>query len=141
MSCSCFSSHTNSMTVADPNPAKHVNFNVGMVLGVEPLCYQTGHGYGMQNKDMLLVTASGSELLSDYAGLGTRQPILAFLMALFMLSLAGIPPTAGFVGKFSPRHRRHDDIGEQKVNFRPAGEHMFQLGSDLQRDILMVRPL
>ena|SRR5215213_2099099 len=35
MSCSCFSSHTNSMTVADLNPAKHVNFNVGMVLGVD----------------------------------------------------------------------------------------------------------
>ena len=41
-----------------------------------------------------------NELLSDYAGLGTRHPVLAFLMALFMLSLAGIPPTAGFVGKF-----------------------------------------
>lgn len=39
----------------------------GMVLGVEPLCYRTGHGYGMQNKDMMLVTASGCELLSDYA--------------------------------------------------------------------------
>jgi Xaa-Pro dipeptidase len=39
----------------------------GMVLGVEPLCYQTGHGYGMQNKDMMLVTESGCELLSDYA--------------------------------------------------------------------------
>jgi NADH-quinone oxidoreductase subunit N len=41
-----------------------------------------------------------NELLSDYAGLGARQPVLAFLMAIFMLSLAGIPPTAGFVGKF-----------------------------------------
>jgi Xaa-Pro dipeptidase len=39
----------------------------GMVLGFEPLCYETGHGFGMQNKDMLLVTATGSELLSDYA--------------------------------------------------------------------------
>ncbi len=39
----------------------------GMVLGFEPLCYDTGHGFGMQNKDMLLVTANGSELLSDYA--------------------------------------------------------------------------
>ena len=39
----------------------------GMVLGVEPLCYQTGYGYGMQNKDMMLVTESGCELLSDYA--------------------------------------------------------------------------
>jgi Xaa-Pro aminopeptidase len=38
-----------------------------MVLGVEPLCYQTGHGFGMQNKDMMLVTESGCELLSDYA--------------------------------------------------------------------------
>lgn len=39
----------------------------GMVLGVEPLCYQTGYGYGMQNKDMMLVTKNGCELLSDYA--------------------------------------------------------------------------
>lgn len=39
----------------------------GMVLGVEPLCYQTGYGYGMQNKDMMLVTDTGCELLSDYA--------------------------------------------------------------------------
>jgi NADH-quinone oxidoreductase subunit N len=41
-----------------------------------------------------------NELLSDYAGLGYRQPLLGALMAIFMLSLAGIPPTAGFVGKF-----------------------------------------
>jgi ectoine hydrolase len=39
----------------------------GMVLGFEPLCYRTGHGFGMQNKDMLLVTGSGSDLLSNYA--------------------------------------------------------------------------
>lgn len=38
-----------------------------MVLGFEPLCYRTGYGFGMQNKDMLLVTRSGCELLSDYA--------------------------------------------------------------------------
>ena len=38
----------------------------GMVLGFEPLCYDTGYGFGMQNKDMLLVTSTGSELLSDY---------------------------------------------------------------------------
>jgi Xaa-Pro dipeptidase len=37
-----------------------------MVLGFEPLCYETGYGFGMQNKDMLLVTATGSELLSSY---------------------------------------------------------------------------
>ena len=39
----------------------------GMVLGVEPLCYRTGYGYGMQNKDMILVTETGCELLSDHA--------------------------------------------------------------------------
>lgn len=39
----------------------------GMVLGVEPLCYETGYRFGMQNKDMMLVTDSGCELLSDYA--------------------------------------------------------------------------
>ena len=37
--------------------------------------------------------------LSAYAGLRYRQPLLAAAMALFMLSLAGIPPTAGFIGK------------------------------------------
>jgi Xaa-Pro aminopeptidase len=36
-----------------------------MVLGIEPLVYNTGHGYGMQNKDMVTVTATGCSLLSD----------------------------------------------------------------------------
>ncbi|HEV3217862.1 MAG TPA: NADH-quinone oxidoreductase subunit N [Vicinamibacterales bacterium] len=38
--------------------------------------------------------------LADYAGLGRRQPMLAFLMTVFLLSLGGFPPTAGFVGKW-----------------------------------------
>jgi NADH-quinone oxidoreductase subunit N len=38
--------------------------------------------------------------LSNFAGLGYRRPWLGLLMALFMFSLAGIPPTAGFLGKF-----------------------------------------
>ncbi|MEO0996002.1 MAG: Xaa-Pro peptidase family protein [Pseudomonadota bacterium] len=37
----------------------------GMVLGIEPLVYDTGYGFGMQNKDIVLVTDTGSELLSD----------------------------------------------------------------------------
>ncbi len=36
----------------------------------------------------------------DYAGLGRRHPVLAFALALLLLSLVGIPPLAGFVGKF-----------------------------------------
>jgi NADH-quinone oxidoreductase subunit N len=39
-------------------------------------------------------------LLSDYAGLGVRRPALALAMALFMLSLTGVPLTVGFIGKF-----------------------------------------
>ncbi len=35
----------------------------------------------------------------DYAGLARRHPLLAFTLALFLLSLIGIPPLAGFVGK------------------------------------------
>ena len=38
--------------------------------------------------------------INDYAGLGRRRPALAAAMAVFMLSLTGIPPTLGFVGKF-----------------------------------------
>ena len=38
--------------------------------------------------------------IEDYAGLGTKKPGLALAMALFMLSLIGLPPTAGFIGKF-----------------------------------------
>jgi NADH-quinone oxidoreductase subunit N len=40
------------------------------------------------------------EKLSDLAGLGTRHPFLAAAMAVFMFSMAGVPPTAGFIGKF-----------------------------------------
>ncbi len=38
--------------------------------------------------------------LNDYAGLATRQPVLALLMTIFLLSLGGFPPTAGFIGKW-----------------------------------------
>src|SRR5262249_48495994 len=38
--------------------------------------------------------------LSDLAGLSRRSPLVAFCMMIFMLSLAGIPPLAGFFGKF-----------------------------------------
>jgi len=40
------------------------------------------------------------EEIDDFAGLAKRQPLAAFLMLVFMASLAGIPPTAGFIGKF-----------------------------------------
>lgn len=42
----------------------------------------------------------GSENIESYAGLSKRLPLTAFAMTLFLLSLAGIPPLAGFVSKF-----------------------------------------
>src|SRR5712671_3301480 len=38
--------------------------------------------------------------LDDYAGLGQRQPVAAAVLSLFLLSLLGLPVTAGFFGKF-----------------------------------------
>jgi len=38
--------------------------------------------------------------INDYSGMGFKYPALGLLMAVFLFSLAGIPPTAGFVGKF-----------------------------------------
>ena len=40
------------------------------------------------------------EMISDYRGLGAKRPVIAALMTLFLLSLAGVPPTGGFAAKF-----------------------------------------
>jgi NADH-quinone oxidoreductase subunit N len=39
-------------------------------------------------------------LMADIAGLGFRRPWIGLALTVFMLSLGGIPPTAGFMGKF-----------------------------------------
>lgn len=51
---------------------------------------------------VILYGRKGEEniLISDYSGMAAKYPLLAAAMAIFMFSLAGIPPTAGFVGKF-----------------------------------------
>src|SRR5437667_264537 len=43
---------------------------------------------------------TGGDDLIDFAGLRARSPLLAGCMSIFMLSLAGLPPLAGFFGKF-----------------------------------------
>lgn len=43
---------------------------------------------------------TGGGDLQDFAGLSSRSPLLAGCMSIFMLSLAGLPPLAGFFGKF-----------------------------------------
>lgn len=43
---------------------------------------------------------TGSDEIKDYAGLAQRSPLLASVLTVCLLSMAGIPPLAGFVGKF-----------------------------------------
>jgi proton-translocating NADH-quinone oxidoreductase chain N len=58
----------------------------------------------MKSGAFLVLAAMGAvaigERLDDFKGLGRRAPWLAFAMTLFLLSLAGIPPLAGFASKF-----------------------------------------
>ena len=42
---------------------------------------------------------TGSDEIEDYAGLSKRSPALAMILLICLLSLGGIPPTAGFIGK------------------------------------------
>lgn len=49
---------------------------------------------------VIFAEATGSENISDLAGLSRRNPWLALAMTVGLLSLAGIPPAAGFFGKF-----------------------------------------
>ena len=43
---------------------------------------------------------TGGETFEDYKGLGWEIPIVGICMTIFMVSLTGLPPTAGFIGKF-----------------------------------------
>ncbi len=58
----------------------------------------------MKSGAFMVVAAMGTlavgEKLEDFKGLNRRSPLLSFSMAIFLLSLAGIPPLAGFSSKF-----------------------------------------
>ena len=49
---------------------------------------------------MLIANKTGSEDIDDYDGLGYTAPFLGVTLAIFLVSLTGLPPTAGFIGKF-----------------------------------------
>ncbi|PYL03002.1 MAG: hypothetical protein DME32_05065, partial [Verrucomicrobia bacterium] len=49
---------------------------------------------------LVLVSQPGGDQLESFAGLSQRSPFLAFAMLVAMASLAGVPFTAGFLGKF-----------------------------------------
>ncbi len=79
-------------------------FAAGRIDGLEGLLYY-GAAYTFMNLGAFAVVAAlqrrpgVTSALDTFAGLGRREPILGLLMALFLLSLTGIPPTAGFFGK------------------------------------------
>jgi NADH-quinone oxidoreductase subunit N len=74
------------------------------IQGLEGLLYY-GAAYAAMNLGAFAVVAALqrrtgiSSQLETFAGLGRREPLLAILMTLFLLSLTGIPPTAGFFAK------------------------------------------
>ncbi len=80
-------------------------FGAGQSLGMEGLLFY-GAAYAFMNLGAFAVIAAlqrrlgVTSHLSTFAGLIRREPALAILMTLFLLSLTGIPPTAGFFGKF-----------------------------------------
>lgn len=48
---------------------------------------------------MLIADKIGSEDIESYKGLGYRTPFMAVVLSIFLISLTGLPPTAGFIGK------------------------------------------
>lgn len=48
---------------------------------------------------MLIANKIGSEEMDDYKGMGSSTAFLGIALSVFLLSLAGFPPTAGFIGK------------------------------------------
>jgi NADH-quinone oxidoreductase subunit N len=79
-------------------------YAAGQIGGLEGLLYY-GAAYTFMNLGAFAVIAAlqrrpgVTSALDSFAGLGRREPILGILMVLFLLSLTGIPPTAGFFGK------------------------------------------
>jgi NADH-quinone oxidoreductase subunit N len=72
-------------------------------LGLRALLYYV-ITYGLATMGAFGILAAlekeGIDEVSDFAGLSRRAPWLSFCMLVFLLSLAGIPPLAGFFGKF-----------------------------------------
>ncbi|GAB1431240.1 NADH-quinone oxidoreductase subunit N [Ignavibacteria bacterium] len=78
----------------------------GSVRGASGIVFYVTAYMFMQIGAFILISAleRGSEEryqnLEDYAGLAKKHPVMAALMSVFMLSLTGIPPFAGFFGKY-----------------------------------------
>lgn len=73
---------------------------VAISAGLFYLVAYTITSFGSWGVVMLLEKENGTGLdIEDYAGMGKKQPLLALAMTVFMLSLTGLPPTLGLIGK------------------------------------------
>lgn len=74
----------------------------GLLLILAHALMKTGAFIGTAQVASMVSKGSESDPddISNYAGLAKRAPITAFCMMVFMFALAGIPPTAGYIGKF-----------------------------------------
>ena len=72
--------------------------NGGVLFYLLVYTFTTAGAFGV----ILLLERGGEEAvhIGDTAGLAARHPLAALALSVFLLSLVGIPPTAGFVGKF-----------------------------------------
>ena len=108
----------NVVAVAQTNIKRMLAYSSIAHAGYIAVAFATGTGEGLTAAMFYMLAYAGMNLgafaivtilardgdsltnLEDYAGLATRRPGLAALLSLFLLSLAGIPGTAGFAGKF-----------------------------------------
>jgi NADH-quinone oxidoreductase subunit N len=73
---------------------------VSVAAGLFYLVAYTITSFGSWGVVIALEQAEGKGLaIEEYAGLGKKQPMLAAAMTVFMLSLTGLPPTLGLIGK------------------------------------------
>jgi len=85
-------------SLASSNPEIRTEAYAGILFYVLAYTFMNLGAFGI----LILMARRGDELnnIEDLQGLASSQPWAAALMALFMFSLAGVPPAAGFFGKF-----------------------------------------
>jgi len=83
-------------------PAAQLGIAGALLLILGHALMKTGAFIGTSQVASMVAAGSNGDPddISNYAGLARRAPITAFCMLIFMFALAGIPPTAGYIGKF-----------------------------------------
>ena len=80
-------------------------FLLGVVaMGTSPLAFASlivfAAAYAAMNLGAFAVVMSVGRTLDTFSGIGSKKVLMGIAMVVFLLSLAGVPPLAGFVGKF-----------------------------------------